>query len=459
MRGKPVAPLVVSRAMQRVVPILLIALFLVALVVAVFPVPRVWNSDGSVIETKLGLDLIGGLRGEYQVVATDAQPVTPEILEQTRTIIENRVNATGVSEPVVVTQGADRISVELPGLEDEADIRSLIGTTGVLEFTPVPAGCIGQIVQGQEAPPCLAETAPLFNGTEIAAARIGQDQTTSEIVVSLELKETGARLFDEYAAAHFGDYFAIVLDGIVESAPSINATHFGGKAQISGNFTVDEATNLVTVLKFGSLPLEIREVGFSSISPTLGQQFLQQTILAGIIGIALVFTFMLLYYRVPGMVACAALIAYGVFAWAIFQLVPVTLTLAGIAAFILSVGMAVDANILIFERTKEELRSGKNLSAAVEAGFNRAWTSIFDANVSTLITALILYYFGTSIVKGFALVLGIGVLLSMFTAIVLSRMMLRWIVQQRWARKRHLFGMDDASMSVDARSSREVAAP
>ncbi len=445
--------------MQRVVPIIVIALFLVALVVAIFPVPRVWTEDESPIETKLGLDLIGGLRGEYQVVATDEQEVTAEILEQTRTIIENRVNATGVAEPIVVTQGEDRISVELPGVDDEADIRSLIGTTGVLEFTPVPAGCITEVVQNAPAPACLAGAEPLFNGTEISAARIGQDQTTGEIVVNLELKETGARLFDEHADEHFGDYFAIVLDGIVESAPSINARRFGGNAQISGDFTVEEATNLVTVLKFGSLPLEIREVGFSSISATLGLDFLKETILAGIIGISLVFAFMLLYYRVPGIVACVALIAYGVFAWAIVQLVPITLTLAGVAAFILSVGMAVDANILIFERTKEELRSGKNLTASVEAGFNRAWTSIFDSNVSTLTTALILYYFGTSIVKGFALVLGIGVLLSMFTAIVLSRMMLRWIVQQRWAKQAHLFGIKDSEMSVDARSRREVAAP
>ena len=458
VRGGLAVSLVAYRTMQRVVPILVLTLFLVALVVAIFPVPRVWSEDGGDIETKLGLDLIGGLRGEYQVVATDEQEVTSEILEQTRTIIENRVNATGVAEPIVVTQGQDRISVELPGLEDEADIRSLIGTTGVLEFTPVPLACAGQVIQNAELPECMLEVEPLFNGTEIAAARIGQDQTTSEIVVNLELKETGARLFDEHADEHFGEQFAIVLDGIVESAPSINARRFGGQAQISGDFTIDEATNLVTVLKFGSLPLEIREVGFSSISPTLGLDFLKETILAGIIGIALVFTFLLLYYRVPGIVACVALIAYGIFAWAIFQIVPVTLTLAGIAAFILSVGMAVDANILIFERTKEELRSGKNLSASVEAGFNRAWTSIFDANISTLITALILYYFGTSVVKGFALVLGIGVLLSMLTAIVLSRMMLRWIVQQRWARTAHLFGIADSEISVDARGNHEVAA-
>ncbi len=449
--------------MQRVAPFLILALFIVALVVAVFPVPRAWQDGGSAVEVKLGLDLVGGLRGEYQVVATDEQDVTPEILEQTRTIIENRVNATGVSEPIVVTQGEDRISVELPGVEDESDIRSLIGTTGVLEFTPVPGDCSAEVIPNAPMPECLAAVEPLFNGTEIAAARIGQDQQTGEVVVNLELKDTGSRLFDEYADQVYGlpvsqRLFAIVLDGIVESSPSINAPRFGGQATISGNFTVDEANNLVTVLRFGSLPLEIREVGFSSISATLGLDFLNQTILAGIVGIALVFAFMLLYYRMPGIVACLALIAYGVFALAIFELVPMTLTLAGIAAFILSVGMAVDANILIFERTKEELRGGKNLSAAVESGFNRAWTSIFDANISTLITALILYYFGTSVVKGFALVLGIGVLLSMFTAIVLSRMMLRWIVQQGWARRRHLFGIDDSQLSVDARGKREVSA-
>lgn len=443
--------------MQRVVPILVLALFVVALLVAAFPVPRFWTEDGDPIEVKLGLDLVGGLRGEYQVVATDEQEVTPEILEQTRTIIENRVNATGVAEPIVVTQGSDRISVELPGVDDEADVRSLIGTTGVLEFIEVPVACSPEVIQDAPLPECMLDVEPLFNGTEIAAARIGQDQQTSEIVVNLELKSTGASLFDDHAAEHLGQRFAIVLDGIVESAPSINARRFGGQAQISGGFTMEEATNLVTVLKFGSLPLEIREVGFSSISATLGLDFLNQTILAGIIGIALVFMFMLLYYRVPGIVACVALIAYGVFALAIFEFVPITLTLAGIAAFILSVGMAVDANILIFERTKEELRSGKNLTASVEAGFNRAWTSIFDANVSTLITAIILYYFGTSVVRGFALVLGVGVLLSMFTAIVLSRMMLRWIVQQRWARAAHLFGIPDSEISVDARSKREVA--
>jgi preprotein translocase subunit SecD len=446
--------------MHRVLPIIVIALFLLALVVAVLPLPRPAGDEGDVLETRLGLDLIGGLRGEYQVVATDAQAVTAEILEQTRTIIENRVNATGVAEPIVVTQGEDRISVELPGVDEEGDIRRLIGTTGVLEFMDVPSAYQGSLGEGP-LPEGMQDVEPLFTGVEIDAAAIGQHQTSGEIVVNLTLKDTGARLFDEFAADNFGRQFAIVLDGDVMSAPVLQATRFGGQAQISGGpggFAPDEANNLVTVLKFGSLPLEIREVGFSSISATLGLDFLNQTILAGIVGIALVFIFMLLYYRVPGLVACIALIFYSVFVYAIFRFFGVTLTLAGIAAFILSVGMAVDANILIFERTKEELRAGKNLTASVEAGFNRAWNSIFDSNVSTLITAFILFYFGTSVVKGFALVLIIGVLVSMFTAITLSRIMLRWIVQQRWAKRAHLFGIKDSERSDEARSKREVSA-
>jgi preprotein translocase subunit SecD len=445
--------------MQRVLPIFVLIVFVLALLVALLPVPRVWEEGSPDTETKLGLDLIGGLRGEYQVIATDAQSVTPEILEQTRTIIENRVNETGVAEPIVVTQGTDRVSVELPGVEDEGEIRRLIGTTGVLEFMPVPPALQGTVGEGP-LPEGMLEQEPLFTGVEIDSAAIAQDGTTGEIVVDLRLKDTGARLFDEYAEDNFGQQFAIVLDDEVISAPVLQARRFGGRAQISGGaggFAPSEAQSLVTVLKFGSLPLEIREVGFSSISATLGLDFLEQTVLAGIVGIALVFGFMLLYYRVPGLVACVALIFYGIFAYAVFRLFGVTLTLAGIAAFILSVGMAVDANILIFERTKEELRSGKNLSASVEAGFNRAWTSIFDSNVSTLITAAILYYFGTSVVKGFALVLGIGVLISMFTAIVLSRMMLRWIVRQSWARQAHLFGIDDSEMSIDSRSRRGEA--
>jgi preprotein translocase subunit SecD len=207
-------------------------------------------------------------------------------------------------------------------------------------------------------------------------------------------------------------------------------------------------TNLVTVLKYGALPLRLRELTFSELGATLGQDFLRQSILAAIIGIGLVFVFMLIHYRLPGAVACIALIFYTLVVYALFRLLPVTLTLAGIAGFVLSVGMAVDANILIFERTKEELRAGKTIQAAIEAGFNRAWNSILDSNVSSLITAGILYYFGSSTIKGFALVLIIGVLISMFTAITLSRVMLRWVVRQPWARKARLYGVTDEEFTL-----------
>jgi preprotein translocase subunit SecD len=433
--------------MSRVLPITILALFLVALVVAFVPMARPFSPAGEPMDTRLGLDLVGGIRGEYQVVATDQQEVTPEILTQTREIVEARVNAFGVAEPVVVTQGADRISVELPGAEDEEQLRRLIGATGVLEFIPVPPAIAGTVIAGAPLPPGMAEVEPLFTGVEIANVRAGVDEFQRP-AVDMELKETGARIFDEHAAAHFGEQFAIVLDGTVQSAPSINATRFGGRAQISGSFTVEEMNSLVTVLRFGSLPLEIREVGFSSLSATLGLSFLAQTVLGGAIGVVLVFAFMLLHYRLPGLIACLALVFYAVLMYAIFRLVPVTLTLAGIAAFILSVGMAVDANILIFERTKEELRSGKSLSAAVEAGFNRAWNSILDSNVSSLLTAAILWYFGTSVVKGFALVLIIGVLTSMFTAITVSRLMLRWVVRQPWARQARYFGVNESEFQA-----------
>jgi len=417
--------------MQRAVSVLVLIAFVTAIFTAFTPT----------MTTSLGLDLVGGLRGEYQVVATDDQAVTKEILEQTREIIENRVNATGVAEPVVQTQGADRISVELPGAKNEDQIRRLIGTTGRLDFVPVPPEFDQQVVDGAPLPP-LMDATPIFSGNEIQTAGPSSDAAGMP-AVDIQLKPTGARLFDEFAADNVGRRFAIVLDGTVVSAPVLREARFNGKAQISGNFTVEEMNNLVTVLKFGSLPLEIREVGFSSLSATLGLGFLAQTVLAGIVGILLVFAFMLIHYRLPGLVACLALIFYTLANYAIFRTIPVTLTLAGIAAFVLSVGMAVDANILIFERTKEELRQGKSLTAAIEAGFSRAWNSILDSNVSTLLTASILWYFGSSTVKGFALVLIIGVLVSMFTAITLSRMILRWVVRQSWARKASYFGVTE----------------
>ena len=445
--------------MRRALPILILLLGLAALAVDFLQVTRPFSDPPAPIDTRLGLDLQGGLRGEYRAIPTEQSPINPEALQTIRTIIENRINQFGVAEPIVQTQGTDRIVVEIPGVTNVEDVRRLIGSTGLLEFIGVTPGAPG-VQQGSTRPPGQL----LFTGAEVSAAAPGFDQQQRR-AVDITLRENGARIFDEYAAQHFKpppnqDQIAIVLDGIVQSAPTINASRFGGNVQIQGSFTTAEVTNLVTVLKYGALPNPIEEVSFSQISPTLGLNFLQQSVLAGGIGIALVFVFMLAHYRLPGLVACLALIYYALVVFAIFRLIPVTLTLAGIAAFVLSVGMAVDANILIFERTKEELRAGKTLVAAIEAGFNRAWNSIFDSNMSSIITAGILFYFGSSTIRGFALVLIIGVLVSMFTAIAVSREMLRWVVRQRWARRASFFGVaeDEFTVATPRARSREAGA-
>lgn len=451
--------------MRRFLPVLIVAVGLAALALDFAPLSRPFTDEpcnpptivDGCVDTRLGLDLQGGLRGEYRALPAAGEPISPDDLSTIRTIIENRINRYGVAEPIVQTQGGDRIVVEIPGVTNEQEVRNLIGSTGQLDFVEVPPSRSAQVIPGQPIP---ADLAVIFSGSQIDNAVAGFTQTGAR-AVDLTLKPEGAQIFDAYAAQHFGEQFAIVLDGIVQSAPTINATRFDGQAQISGGFASQAEVNaLVTVLEYGALPNAIEEVSFSKISPTLGLNFLQQSILAGAIGIGLVFIFMLVHYRLPGTVAVVALLYYALVAFAIFRLVPVTLTLAGVAAFVLSIGMAVDANILIFERTKEELRAGKTLVSAVEAGFNRAWNSIFDSNMSSIITAGILFYFGSAVIRGFALVLIIGVLLSMFTAITLSREMLRWVVRQRWARRASLYGVneDEFTVATPRARSREVSA-
>jgi protein-export membrane protein SecD len=444
--------------MRVFLPLLIVVVGLGALAVNVLPLPRPFGEG--MIDTRLGLDLQGGLRGEYRANPLAGEEISAEQLGDIRTIIENRINQYGVAEPNVQTQGRDRIIVELPGVQNEGQVRQLIGQTGLLEFMAVPRDAQA-VSQGTLAPADVQDcaTAPtgawcrLFRGDEVETARPGFDQTNRPSV-DISLRGNAAGIFDRHAAVHQGEQIAIVLDGEVQSAPTINAPRFGGSVQITGQFSSAEVSSLVTVLRYGALPAELEEVSISRISPTLGLNFLQQSVLAGAIGIVLVMLFMLIHYRLPGVVACLALIFYAVVVFAIFRLVPVTLTLAGVAAFVLSVGMAVDANILIFERTKEELRSGKTLFTAIEAGFNRAWNSIFDSNVSSIITAAILFYFGSPVIRGFALVLIIGVVLSMFTAITLSRELLRWMVRQPWARKAWLFGVEEDEFTIAAPRTR-----
>jgi preprotein translocase subunit SecD len=417
------------------------------------------DGGNKVIETKLGLDLQGGLKVEYRVNPSGGKTPTATDLEVIRGIIERRVNSTGVAEPVVVTSGTDRIVVELPGVTDTQAVRDLVGQTGRLDFTPVPTSMTinqGQTVDLSKATICQGTAAVtqlciLFSGDQLDSANVGTDQNGGR-AVNFVLKETGKNLFSAWTTAHVNEQFAIVLDSTVISAPQIKQPITGGTVQISNTATIGgiplaEATNLVNVLKFGALPFPVEELSSDTIDPTLGQEFLHRSILAGGIAVGLVLIFMLLHYRLPGAVAAFALLYYALVLFAVFRLIPVTLTLAGIAGFVLSVGMAVDANILIFERSKEEMRLGKSLPQAIEAGFSRAWNSILDSNVSSLITASILYLFGSSVIQGFALVLILGVLTSMFTAITVTRTILRIVVAQDWARQARLYGISESELT------------
>ena len=446
--------------MRRAGPILIAVIGVLALLVDFLPNLTLPALSGDAaprkIETKLGLDLQGGLKVEYRVDPNGDNKPSPGDVEVVKGIIERRVNSTGVSEPVVVTSGTDRIIVEIPGISDPDAIRRLVGQTGKLDFVPIPQAQTPPAGQSpldmSKSPACPANgqpTAPcvLFGGEEIASANVGSDQQGRR-TVDFVLKANGRDLFAAWTAAHINQYFAIVLDNVVISAPVIQGAIPGGQVQISSGslsgFAKQEADDLVNVLRFGSLPFPVEELASDTIDPTLGKEFLDSSLLAGGIAILLVIFFMLLHYRLPGAVASFALIYYAILVYALFRLIPVTLTLAGIAGFVLSVGMAVDANILIFERSKEELRLGKSLPQAIEAGFARAWNSILDSNVSSLITAMILYLFGSSVIQGFALVLILGVLSSMFTAIVVTRSILRVVVTRDWARKSWLFGVSDA---------------
>jgi preprotein translocase subunit SecD len=443
--------------MRRAAPILIVVIGALALFFNFWPnvrVPVIGDTTGTAeprrLEWKLGLDLQGGFRVEYQAQPVNGKAPTPGDMSTIRSIIERRVNSTGVSEPVIQTQGSDRVVVELPGVQDSAEIEKLVGSTGRLDFVPLPRTQYGtasspgpqQAVQGQPLP---TPEAPLFSGDQVESANPSTDQRGGR-AVAFTLREPGKTLFAKYTSEHVGEFFAIVLDGNVVSAPSIESAITGGSGIITGGtggFSAAEMNSLVTILRYGSLPFPITPLSKDEIPATLGAEFLRQTLLAAIIGVLLVFAYVIVYYRLPGVVASGALVYYALVVLAIFRLIPVTLTLAGIAGFVLSVGMAVDANILIFERSKEELRLGKPLTAALEAGFSRAWNSILDSNVSSLITAGILYWFGSSTIKGFALVLIIGVLTSMFTAITVTRTILRIVVRQDWARRAWMYGVTE----------------
>jgi protein-export membrane protein SecD len=404
------------------------------------------------LEFKQGLDLRGGTQVLLQAKPTAGQRVTAEDMEAAKAIVDRRVNGLGVTEPLVQLQGENRIIVELPGVDNPDQAVQTLRNTGQLEFVEIGPSVnspFANIEQGSYVRTSNNERVPtreelsktplpyadtvfktVMTGRELKNANVSLDQYGAP-AISFELTDEGGKIFGAYTQAHVGDILAIVLDNVVLSAPRIQSAIPDGRGEITGRFTRDEAESLAVQMRYGALPVPLDVVNRRTIGATLGADSVQKSIIAGLIGLATVLLFMVIYYRLPGAMAALALVIYALLNLAVYKLIPVTLTLPGITGFLLSTGMAVDANILIFERMKEELRWGRPLRTAVEAGFSRAWTSIFDSNVSTLITCAILIMFGRTFgaqaVLGFAITLAIGVLISMFTAVIVTRTFLRAI--------------------------------
>jgi preprotein translocase subunit SecD len=460
--------------------------------------------------TRLGLDLQGGLQLVLQAEPTGNNPVTPDQLEAARNIMEDRAGGLGVAEPVVQTAEGNRILVELPGIDNPEDARRVIQETAFLEIvdggdtppvegelicttlgcprpeqlrqptataTSLPAtavvtgttqvtgtviaatpttaitatGTVTGTVEAAPTPPSKTWTT-IITGDEVLGSAVAVTFNEANIAqVSFTLQGAGPDKFRDFTQANVGRYMPILLDKRVISVPVIRGPIPGGQGVIEmgsgGQEALEDARVLAQQLKYGALPVGLTLQSERRISATLGQDAIDRSIVAGAIGLGMVVLFMVMYYRLPGLIASIALVIYALVTFAIFKIVPVTLTLAGIAGFILSIGMAVDANVLIFARLKEEIRAGKTLAAAVEAGFDHAWPSIRDSNASTLITCAILFWFGStfggaSIIKGFALTLAIGVIVSLFSAILTSRTLLRFIVRTPLAQNKWAFNLE-----------------
>ena len=395
----------------------LTVIVLVAIAAGFFVYPKGFGAKAQ--PWHLGLDLVGGAHLVYQVDLSKVDPANRDsVVAGLRDVIEKRVNLFGVSEPQVYTaQAGDstELIVDLAGVKSVSDAIQQIGQTPFLQFAEV-----------DQTPSSTQPYIPTnLTGEYITGAQLNFNQTTGAPEVSITFNDTGSKIFAQMTQKNIGKPLAIFLDGQLIEAPVVQTAITNGEALITGNFTVDSARLLVERFNAGALPAPITLINQQTVSPTLGSDSLQKMILAGLVGTLLVILFMLFYYRTLGIFASVALIIYAALTLAIFKLIPITLSLSGLAGFILTIGMAVDANILIFERIKEEMKRGLPRASAIEEGFRRAWLSIRDANTSTIITAIILYFFTSSFVQGFALTLLIGTFVSLFSAITTTRLFLR----------------------------------
>jgi preprotein translocase subunit SecD len=390
------------------------------------------------LRVRLGLDLQGGSHLVLEAQDTPTVKVTSEAVGDVMRVIQNRIDQLGVVEPTIQRQGDRRIIVELPGIEDPERALRLIGKTALLEFVntgrdPLPEGArwnpegTAVTLPGPKKQTITFKKEVILIGADLAEAQAGFDQddvSTGQPVVNFRFKGTAAKTFGAFTTKHVGQYMSIILDNEVISSPVIREPITGGSGQISGGYRdITEARDLAVLLRAGALPVPVEVVERRTVGPSLGRDSLDLSLRAGTIAVALILAFMIILYRLPGVLADLALLLYGLVLFATLTALGATMTLPGIAAFIISVGMAIDANVLIFERIKEELRAGKTLRAGIQSGWNRAWSAILDSNVTTLVGAAVLFALGTGPIKGFATTLVIGVVLSMFTAIIITRIL------------------------------------
>jgi len=444
--------------------LIILFIFILAILTGVLDYPKYFNQGVDFLNSKLtflkiphfpdisfklGLDLQGGSHLVYEAdLSNIGEKERTDSMEGLRDVIERRVNFFGVREPIVQVQG-QRLIVELAGVIDSAQAIKEIGKTPFLEFKEQkPDEIIKKIqekrkeIEGKSEEEIqkienwqLAFEDPFqstsLTGKYLKKAELGFDQRTPKPLVLLEFNEEGAKIFEDLTERNTGKQLAIYIDQNSISAPVVQEKISGGKAQITGQFTIEEAKELARNLNAGALPVPIKLISQQSVGPTLGKISLEESLKAGIFGFLAILLFMVIFYRIPGFFASLSLIIYVVFILTLFKLISVTLTLAGIAGFILSMGMAVDANILIFSRIREELKTGKTFLISLEEGFKRAWPSIRDGNFTTILVGLILFGFGTSFVKGFALALVIGNLVGMFTAIFITNNLLRCFSKEK----------------------------
>ncbi len=370
-----------------------------------------------------GLDLQGGTHVVLEAEDTEIAKVDDDAMQRVVSIMERRINELGLTEPIIQREGERRVIIELPGIKDPDKAIATIGKTAMLEFKD-------------------EEGNTLLTGTDLKDAQAAMNQQNNQSVVNLEFSDEGAQKFADATMKNVGRTIAILLDGEVLTDPVVREPILGGRAEISGQRDLEEAQRLAVLLRSGALPVKVNIIETRTVGPSLGQDSKDKSEFAFVIGIAAVLIFMLLFYRACGFVADISLMAYTLLLLAIMKGLDATLTLPGVAGIILSIGMAVDANVLIFEHFKEEFRLGKSIRLAMDTGFKRAFTTIFDSNITTIIAAAVLFMFGTGNIRGFAITLGLGVLLSMFTAITLTQYMLKLLVNARIFESPSVYGAD-----------------